>query len=842
MGLPSALDLSVYQSELGPSRHVQALRHVGAPVVGDPGTSARQVALNYLRDAAGVYYPMRKRNLFSLKSFSFRDDFRYLEATVEDSAPAPSTQSPFRWLPTREISRNGIVETSVVPVQQTVTVGGRAYDLWGAGVRVVVHLDPDTRAQRVTSSSQSIVEDTKSARQLSAVVERGIGQASPEEILARAHRRGVADLGISEAALVAYLPRDVLEDGSHIVSRGRRGDEVRIAVTGIVSIPSGDGDDGGVAHRVFYDVESRAIVYRKSLASACVAPVFRQDPASRTGAFLVRPYSKCDDLDLQREPVTLKDLAQGSGSNRALRGPRVAIKTPNPLGREYDPPEQPTVFDFQARTNDFAAVNAYYHCDSMMSLVENFGFDLDKYFQDIKRPITVVHRAKLLAGPAANDGIGMNAYVVPFVAKQLPKPWNVRMLFGLGDLSDPWHAPLGLATDVRMVWHEFCHVLILAATGKTEFDFAHSAGDALAAIMCDPDSELAKRDSACRGITFPFVWQPMRRHDRDVRRGWGWNGALYEAPNPSYSIRDPAGYNAEQILSTTLFRLYRAIGGDDDPDEVRRWEAAYFVAYLIVRSINLLTTVQAGAVTRADQFADALMDADNGTQVLNCPLPSNRTLHRVGGTLHKVIRWAFEKQGLYQQSGVRPSNREGDPDPIDIYLDDGRQGEYSYAGADGWHATPEAICVRRAPDSGTASEQPVAGSSNYLYVTVRNRGSQVAHQAIVDVFAAAGAAADDWRTAGGTWHPLQRASPAAIVPHDVAPGQSVRFGPFAWTPQGGGRHAILARASVTGDRSNIDPPQPGSRASVAYCVRGPVPIRDLVPYDNNLGYREWALP
>jgi hypothetical protein len=456
------------------------------------------------------------------------------------------------------------------------------------------------------------------------------------------------------------------------------------------------------------------------------------------------------------------------------------------------------------------------------------------------------------------------------VAREADKPWNVEMLFGLGDLSDlrtklrtkrgkatgPKPAPLGLATDVRMVWHEFCHVLILAATGKTEFDFAHSAGDALAAIMCDPNSELARQDPKCRGITFPFVWQPMRRHDRDPARGWRWGGPLDEAPNPCYSIRDPAGYNAEQILSTTLFRLYRALGGDDR-EELRRWEAAYFVTYLIVRAISLFTNIKSGGVKSAELFVNALIDADNGTRDLSIelPFPGDPTLERadgtlqlerVGGAVQKVIRWAFEKQGLYQRSGAMRASGVGDPDPIDIYIDDGRQtddggrGEYAHADADSWHAAGDAICVRRAPDAGTGSEHPLVGSNNYVYVTVRNRGSQVAHQASVDVFSATGAEAENWE-ADGTWQRLQRASATAVVRHDVSPGQSVRFGPFAWMPQGGDRHAILARASATGDRSNIDPPPPGSTVSVPYCVRGPVRIRNLVPYDNNLGYREWAL-
>ena len=47
--------------------------------------------------------------------------------------------------------------------------------------------------------------------------------------------------------------------------------------------------------------------------------------------------------------------------------------------------------------------------------------------------------------------------------------------------------PLGIAADVRVVRHEFSHVLIYAATGGLELDFVHSFGDSLAAVMSDPE-------------------------------------------------------------------------------------------------------------------------------------------------------------------------------------------------------------------------------------------------------------------------------------------------------------------------------------------------------------------
>ena len=108
------------------------------------------------------------------------------------------------------------------------------------------------------------------------------------------------------------------------------------------------------------------------------------------------------------------------------------------------------------------------------------------------------------------------------------------------------------------------------------------------------------------------------------------------------------------MLSSTLFRLYRAIGGDaarrnGAPEVELRRRAADMVTYLIVRALGSLGPASTAPATNASVFASALMDADRGTAVFDYPglPPDHVSQRRVGGRLHKVIRWAFEKQGLY---------------------------------------------------------------------------------------------------------------------------------------------------------------------------------------------------
>jgi len=802
---------------------VRELRHLQAPAIGDPDQSIKAVALAYLRLAV-------QKCLLPLDE----DDLEHLAKTIGEGRTEPSENSRFRWANPRELKRDKKLETAIVWCQQTVPVKDVhwATDLEGCSIRLVLH--SIGRTFGVTSARSTV--------------------QVPYPFWSFDERRffGFKDEWIKnglkprEAAQILGLPLGFHEEaqiiGQRIVAfagvkdKTKAGPAMSAAIVPIARSHS-------VAHRLLYDFKKKAVVEKSVLASACAGYAFLGDPASKRGDFTVRPDNSADILDAYHDPVSLMDLepAPGhpAGGRRQLSGPRVTVRQASALGEAFDPPTQKPPFAFTARSNEFAAVSAYYHCDSMVRLVADFGFDLSEYFQNIELPLTVEHRAKLLSGSGARDGRGINAYVTPFMpATSSEAPWNARMLFGLADFADTWKHPLGLAADAHFIWHEFSHVLILAATGSTEFGFAHSVGDGLAAVMSDPSSRLDGCNDSCRGVTFPFVSLPMRRHDRDVEDGWGWNGTLYEKPfglSPlyrKYGVRDPAGYYAEQILSSTVFRLYGAIGGDatafdrrcnGEPDVDRRRAAAHYTAYLIVRAIASLGLITVQPTNDAEQFATALMDADVGTVDFAYEGAARR-----GGMVHKVLRWAFERQGLYQAPGEFPQNRPGEPPAIDVFIDDGRRGEYQYV--DDWSAEPDVMWVAR--NVGGASTQPSVGQINYVYVAVGNRGSQSATQASVKVFTATGADADTWNT-NGAWRSVPSAN--AVQTADVSAGGLVIFGPFEWTPPRRGRHALLAAVTVSGDRSNID------MASALPCATGPVALLDLVACDNNLGYREWEL-
>ena len=426
------------------------------------------------------------------------------------------------------------------------------------------------------------------------------------------------------------------------------------------------------------------------------------------------------------------------------------------------------------RSNDFAAINALWHVEhfferlgayGLNNSTDSQGYPLYPYFRMAKLPLRVHYRSGIRPG-AGKDGKTVNACVLVdgwrpgFEGPTKPgeRP-GLQMHLALADLSTrarkPWDGkdkpaaePLGIAADARWIWHEIGHVLLMAGVGELQFRFAHSAGDALAAIVADPQSQLAK-DLNWRGATFPWAFIP-RRHDRCVLNGWSWGGLLHYALSQVPRSQRPRrkAYWTEQILSSSLFRLYRCIGGDTilsgQPDDSARQSASHYSVYLIMRGIEILGTSDAVPAYEPDQFVSALIDADIATGTWDVTFPPapepSSSYHRVGGCVHKVIRWAFEAQGLY---GGSMQKALGVPPPVDIFIKDLRptadetpHGKIEYragsyipvslhwqqtasAPAPAWQADPAAIFIDGNGD---------------ISIVVGNRGSQAATGVEVSVW------------------------------------------------------------------------------------------------------------
>jgi hypothetical protein len=357
---------------------------------------------------------------------------------------------------------------------------------------------------------------------------------------------------------------------------------------------------------------------------------------------------------------------------------------------------------------------------------------------------------------------------------------------------------MGLACDWRVVLHELGgHGILYQSVNSPNFGFAHSAGDSFAAILNDPETRAADRFQ-----TFPWVFGVInRRHDRSVTAGWAWGG-----------VNDVGGYSSEQILCTTHFRLYLSIGGDSSGVAMRTYASRY-VAYLMLRTIGSLT--QPTNPGNPTSYASALMTAELGNWT---------SADQVGGVYWKVIRWAFEKQGLFQPPGAPvPVVSEGAPPPVDLYIEDGRHGEYPYL-QNFWESRE--IWNRVEPDGHPGHQTPIVCKKNYAYVRVRNRGTRPAVGARVYAYHCRPSAGLVWPDDFGLM-----TTPSLAVPGALPPGGVTTVGPFEWTPVHPGHECMFMSVTAPADRANTD----GTTGLPS--AMGPTPAWRLVPSDNNLGMR-----
>ena len=188
----------------------------------------------------------------------------------------------------------------------------------------------------------------------------------------------------------------------------------------------------------------------------------------------------------------------------------------------------------------------------------------------------------------------------------------------------------------------------------------------------------------------------------------------------------------------------------------------------------------------------------------------------IGGAYGKVLTWSFEKQNL--NGGARPS--------VDVYIDDGRAGEYAYLPV---HWATTAIWNRRNADSLPGHQEPALEETNYAYVKIKNRGTSIANSVIVKGYHCK-------PSAGVLWpNDLQPMITAQLSAGTLQPNNTEEkiVGPFEWTPvtNAWGHDCMLMIVSAIGDPSNVD----------NFTAGEVVEDWRLVPNDNNVAQRNVAL-
>jgi hypothetical protein len=728
---------------------VGMVRHAGQPFVADlpEGVDAGDVEMSFWQDLGHRYLVALGR----VQTVAVPNDQWINAELLECLDRNTKKRGVFGWLPPVGIKqaskagalgsfwveRDDVGDPPQVQDRSLVLLAGNLSD-WGAlllgtdiGLRVVMHVrDTEVRIHGVTIASLASLRAHEAVPfdGERAAVGRAVGAAQK---LVRAALGRCSDVWIDSLEHVGPDRQVLRARGTVIQGRGGQATQPRAKGPG----------DGTTARNWLRDFcvdlqlggDRRPTEIMQTLRNMFVgseardpeAGAFLVDPASRAvrqGRHRVRPQASDDVLAEQRRPV---DLGIGAGGMLRFVDEKHRVlyvsRAPSQSARRGKAGAQRRAMSGDARLRRVAvpvrsdaqgSIDAYVRGAELFDRMRAYGIDPRQYFRFAGLPLVQRVRPSMMW---ASDGELPNAEVRPFLAATEGKSRGrrafrqLRLLVKYGS-ADPWQRTrvpldgetgprprtkaqyLSLAADSRWAWHEFGHVLAFASTGELEFPFAHSAGDALAAIAADPLSSLAD-DAAgpARFETYPWIQIPGRSHGRSAQLGYCWCGRRNEARlNESvHQERFHHDYFGEQLMSSSLFRLYRCLGGDTRSKDAKdangiagalqvRLSASEYCIYLIMRAISLLGPDSLAPARTADQFVSALIEADLGTGewVVDAAWPYEQdpcTLRRRGGRVHKVIRWAFEQQGLYAtEDPVAVAEGVGRPPSMDLYIADGR--------------------------------------------------------------------------------------------------------------------------------------------------------------------------
>ena len=860
-------------------------------------------AATYLRKVSstlGLTAVVGVSDIFQQNTSRFLDTVRLVWLPVHEveSTPAPveSKPAPYDrsfWVSRFEHPENNtgrLDRTAVILAVQSVLANDPTQVLGSRlGIRIVAHVSPNisgsVKAQITGVSCSAGLPDALafSPPAASAFLHQFWGSEGAKSEL-RGLIRQVA--GLAEANPVSY-------DGVRVV--GESGSRA-IVDAYMTALPRPDQPeapahaqtarllvDSSVASELL-DVEKRPLVAH---AGPVRAKVFTIDPASRAGlGHLIdsRPNRSPQRLMPYLDTRTLAGVTLGSFFDASLHDDldQVAVmqsKLVDPSANEATDQVVAPLCVTHPRLNWFAAISAYQHArglqppsvglapPGLLDTMRGYGVSPTLYFRFASLPLHVRFRAPIDHG--GKDGRVVNAQVNfeglngdVIATNQTAPPLPLQLKFAMADVkrTGSRRQPLGIAADPRWCWHEDGHVLLAASTGALQLRFAHSAGDALAAVQSDPDSALATHPRM-RGLTFPWAYL-HRRHDRDVFAGWSWSGRYHRPARFTTDVNSyrRKGYQSEQILSSSLFRLYRALGGNTTlangtPDAPSRRKAADYTAYLIMKAIGLMPPAFLAPLETPDQFVSVLIDADRST----LPAAAGPLQGRVGGWAHKVVRWAFEAQGLYATTDpLAVVDAPGKPPDPDVFIDDLRyhsegnfqRGGYMPVSLD-WKPVPTPPVPQPPPAvtphpptaplwHATADAIRVVGNA-VTVVEVSTRGPSSANQVTVQVWWTAWPSSQPnppaWND--GTWKSLGTSTPQTVSPWPAR----TPFGPFSAsgaaalpTSPSGRRLLILATATCAADRANTD------AATGLHCSTMKTPIVDLVAGDNNVGLRLHVIP
>jgi len=555
------------------------------------------------------------------------------------------------------------------------------------------------------------------------------------------------------------------------------------------------------AWRVLVDAMTGRIIQVIDLVQYATgkAQVFDPNPIVTSGNINLRHDSPAATLNGQRVSVNLDRLdAKDANGKLHLDGQYVhmqEIEAP----AHAEPVSAAGDFSYDFDSNDFLDAMAYFHIDG---------------FQDyIQKTLKLTNCANysIAVDAQAKNGDDNSGYR------------NNEIKFGGGINPAPAGNPVPDAQDAMVILHEYGHAIqdnVNSGFDNPASGVGEGFCDFIAAVHFD-GKHATPANTRGRMMSWDSEMGAGSWLGRRYDGTWLFDGPEYTGANdtfidPKTGALDP--HFTGQVWATTMFELYRKLGGDCGFAGTR--QAA---RDLIIRLHLVANSKVPSKGATAQQMAQEIEAADSAIKGW-----------RYANGLHKkVIYDTFRRRHLAGYADRA----------VDVYINDGREGGYGSPSGndlftenlwpvafwdthDIWtRGTQYADAAAQAAGGPADHVEPTVGVTACLYVRVKNRGTQQAGSGPVTVRAyySLPGMGLDWPKA---WTPLDTPS---IVVNNIQPGPAngVVVGPFLYKATQVGHQCVLVILECEPDRAVT---QSLSPADV-------VVHSDLVPFDNNIAQR-----
>ncbi len=530
--------------------------------------------------------------------------------------------------------------------------------------------------------------------------------------------------------------------------------------------------------RILVDAVAGRLLEVQDLVSYARKPegkVFDPNPVVTSGDLDLSSTTPAEPLDTRRVPVALDRLdPPGRSGYFQLEGSWVHMEEID-KPRYAAPRSKSGRFDFSSKNRNFLDVMVYYHVDRFQQYVQN------------ELGLVGVGDCSIAVDPQGAGGTDNS--------------------FGSADGLSFGEERVPGAADAMVILHEYGHALQdFVNPGSNQHNYSSGVAegfcDFLAAVYYD-DKHV--KPAKTRGLM--FSWDANKTDHPAARRRYDW-----PALSDSKGWDHGGGYDKGEQWASAMFELYRKLGGDSAKAAVRHAARdivirTHLVANGMIPKANAAITQMAQQIEAADTHLAAWRYADS---------------------LHvKVIRDTFRRRHVLAYDAL----------PVDVYIDDGRQGGYGSVKTNPtfddslWlenHGNPPGLWVQ-GPSGvpGPPGEASIkVGVAAQVFARIANLQNTDSGPVTVKAFVAGPGAARVWPEDWQIMDPLTPSQSLGSVGKKTDPG--VVIPPFTWTPTKTGAHTLLVVVECAQDQAVTGLLQPADR----------VPIMELVPFDNNIAMRD----